>query len=248
MKFKHFYINAMRSYSFVSKCAILFFTLTVTGGGLSAQRYSGKDADAICKGSTLVVIEAESKAPTMILLGEETNYQATAWKEVLKPVLGMREEDDLKEYKARKDMVGFAHHFFRQMYKGLKVQGGEYVIHEKLGRIISFSGLFIENVNVKTDPAITQAEALKIALKHVGAKQYKWELPEEEAKYRKKSKDSAATYYPVPELVIASRNLDLKKRDLRLCFRVEIFASDPMSHAAYFVDALLGVIIGKENL
>jgi bacillolysin len=225
----------------------LLFALTCASD-IFAQRLTGKDADAICKGSTMVVITEESKAPTMILLGEQTDYKAIEWKKTLAPILGMREDDDLKEYKAMKDMVGFAHHYFHQLYKGLKVQGGEYVIHEKKGRVISFTGLFIENIDLKIIPAISPAEAFKIALNHVGAKQYKWELPEEEAKYRKKCKDSSATYLPVPELLIASQNLNLKKRNLRLCYRVDVFASEPMSHAAYFVDAQTSVIIGKENL
>jgi Zn-dependent metalloprotease len=213
-----------------------------------AQRYSGKEADAICKGSTLVVFGDESKAPTMILLGEQTDYKAIAWQELMKPILGMRLDDGFKEYKAMRDMVGFAHHYFHQQYKGLNVQGGEYVVHEKKGRIISFSGLFLENIDLNIVPVITAPEALKTALKGVGAKTYKWEIPEEEAKFRKKRNDSSATYYPTPELVIASKNLNLKKRDLRLCFKVDIFAAEPLSHSAYFVDALTGAIIGKENL
>ncbi len=226
----------------------LFGILFIPFADLMAQRYSGKEADAICKGSTLVVVGDQSKAPTMILLGEQTNYEATAWLTLLKPVLGMHENDAFKEYKAMKDMVGFAHHYFHQLYKGLKVEGGEYVVHEKKGRIISFSGLFLENIDMKTEPSVTAPEALKTALKHVGAKVYKWEIPDEEAKLRKKNKDSTATFYPVPELVIASRGLNLKKRELRLCYKVEISAADPLSHSAYFVDANTNVIIGIENL
>jgi bacillolysin len=224
-----------------------FSVLFILPSALPAQRYSGTQADSIFKGSTLVVIPEGAKIPSMMLMGEQTDYKAKAFPEVLQPVLKLRENEELKEYKFSKDYIGFTHHHYQQYFKNIKVEGGEFIVHEKLGRIISINGSLLENVEAPVKAKISHKEAIQLAMKHLGAKRYKWENPLEESRLRKMKKDSAATYYPAPELVIASKNLDPKKKDWHLCYKFDVYADEPMSRHWFFVDAINGEIVAMED-
>ncbi|HEV7230535.1 MAG TPA: hypothetical protein VGO45_04355 [Bacteroidia bacterium] len=221
--------------------------LAILPSFMLAQRYSGAQADSIFKGSTLVVIPQGSKIPSMILMGEQTDYKANAFPGVLQPVLKLSENEELKEYKTSKDNIGFAHHHYQQYFKNVKVEGGECIVHEKLGRIISVNGSLMENVEAPVKPKITHKEAIQLAMKHLGAKRYKWENPAEESRLRKMRKDSAATYYPSVELVIAAKDLDPKKKEWHLCYKFDVYADQPMSRHWFFVDAVNGEIVAMED-
>jgi Zn-dependent metalloprotease len=234
----------------VSCISALFFSIVSTIGSAQApgKHYSGVEADQICKGATVVIISPDSKVPSLIQLGEQTDYRTTTYLDILTPVLKIRNEDELKEYGAKKDNIGFAHHYFRQYYKGIPVQDGEYVLHEKAGRIIKFNGLFFSGLDLTVNPVVLPAAAVAIALQQVPAKTYAWEDAREEGALRKRMKDSSATYSPKPELIIASKKLAHKEGEFRLCYKVDIKSLLPTAHVIVYVDALTGDIIALENM
>jgi Zn-dependent metalloprotease len=228
----------------ISACSIGFL---LSGLEAKAQRYSGAEADKIFKGSTLVVIGEESKIPTMVLMGETTDYKSKTFSELLEPLFKFGEDEKIREYKSTKDYVGFTHHHYQQYYKNVRVEGAEYLMHEKLGRIVSVNGLLFDHISLDTKPKITAKQAVEFAQKDLKAKKYKWESPAEEARLRKMKKDSSATYYPEPELVIACRNMDYKKKEFHVSYKLDLYADEPMSRHWYFVDAMTGEIIAKED-
>jgi Zn-dependent metalloprotease len=215
---------------------------------LAQQKLSGPDADKVCSGSTLIVTGKGAKVPTFIQMGETSNYPITDFPRLTRTLLHMGEHDELKESKKGKDYLGFVHHHYRQLYNDIPVEGAEYVMHEKNARIITLDGFFIDSIQVATDPVLTAEKALDLALKACGAKKYRWENADEEHKLKQSLKDSSATWYPKPELCIASRNLDLLKREMHLCYRVDIQTSDPAGNEVIFVDAITGEVIGRKTI
>ncbi len=227
----------------------LVLFLGCTSNTLHAQqKFSGDEADKRCKGSTLIIIGKGAKVPTFVQMGETSNYPIGEFYTLTHLLLSMSDGDDLKEAKKGKDYLGFVHHHYDQMYKGLPVEGAEYVMHEKNGRIITLDGFFVDSINVNTIAAIAPKAALDMALKSCAARKYRWEDLQEEANLRKTLKDSSATRFPSPELCIASRNLDLLKREMHLCYRIDIQTSDPIGEQIFFVDAITAEIIGKKTI
>ncbi len=56
-----------------------------------------------------------------------------------------------------------------------------------------------------------------------------------------------ASYLPKPSLVWYSPTDDVSPRELRLCYKVDVYARQPLSRAYYFVDAITGNVIGKKD-
>ncbi|HEX5552427.1 MAG TPA: hypothetical protein VFX43_04185 [Chitinophagaceae bacterium] len=85
-----------------------------------------------------------------------------------------------------------------------------------------------------------------MALNCINAKVHGWEDPGTENLFKKRAKNSSATLYPKGELVIFYD--DSITHSYRLDYIYHIYAVNPLSDNNVLVDAILGNIIGKENL
>jgi Zn-dependent metalloprotease len=207
------------------------FVLVNSDAILAQQKFSGEEADKICKGATVITIGKLAKVPTFIQMGETSNYQVSDFPAITHTLLHMGEFDELKEAKKGKDYLGFVHHHYNQYYKDIQVEGVEYVMHEKNNRIITLDGFFMDSLQVPTDPKITADQARDVALKAYGDK---------------KLKDSVSSSNLKAELCIAALNLDLKTRTMHLCYRVEIQAQNPAENEWIYVEALTGQITARK--
>ncbi|MFI5149950.1 MAG: hypothetical protein ACHQRM_09475 [Bacteroidia bacterium] len=232
----------------IRKSCTLLVLLTIIFQVPAQIKYSGDEADKLFKGSTLIIIAKSARVPTFIQMGETSNYQISEFNTITRSLLHLGEFDELKEAKKGKDYLGFVHHHFNQYYKDIPVEGAEYVMHEKNSRIITLDGFFVDSINVNTETVLTPAQGIDAAMKACGARKYKWEDPQEEARLRQSRKDSAATWYPVPELCIAALNLDLKTREMHLCYRMHLSSLEPAANELVFIDARTGVLIGRKTL
>jgi Zn-dependent metalloprotease len=97
-------------------------------------------------------------------------------------------------------------------------------------------------------PSITKENALNKAMQNIGAKKYKWELPEEEAFLKREENNSNATFYPKASLVYYSGERDVIPSALRLAYKFDVYAQEPVSRQLIFVDAINGKILGKREL
>jgi Zn-dependent metalloprotease len=139
----------------------------------------------------------------------------------------------------------WVHHRYQQYYQGLKVEQGEYILHEKNNYIVSANGVFYKNLTLPAVPALSEAAALKSALADVNAARYKWQMPEEEALLKKIEKNSQATYYPKGELLVVPINENNKKASFTLAYKFDVYADEPMSRQYIYVDAFTGKIVKK---
>ncbi|MFN5318558.1 MAG: M4 family metallopeptidase, partial [Bacteroidia bacterium] len=86
-------------------------------------------------------------------------------------------------------------------------------------------------------------KALDAAVNYIGAKSYKWQMPEEEEHLKKEQNDPSATYYPKAELCYYKP----LKGAYVLAYRLDIYAHEPVSRQYVFIDAQNGNILGEEE-
>ncbi|MEI8202332.1 MAG: M4 family metallopeptidase [Bacteroidota bacterium] len=152
--------------------------------------------------------------------------------------------DDMRVIKTEKDKLGYIHTRFNQYYNGVKVEGAEYIVHEKDGLIEKANGIIIPNINLNANPNFTEAQALNVALQYVDAKKYLWEDAQAEDIHKKQKKDTAATWFPKGELVMASLSDDKSEisSEMHLCWVYDIRSKIPMDATRIYVDAKQGVV------
>lgn len=145
---------------------------------------------------------------------------------------------ELKEIKRETDELGFTRVKFQQMIGITPLELNFVTAHIQNGKITEVSGNLQSKKPVSDAITVNETQALANALLHIGAIQYKWELPEEELFIKKDLEDSSATFYPKSELVYLETELGLE-----LCHKFNIYAQKPVSRADYYVAVSHGKVI-----
>ncbi len=146
--------------------------------------------------------------------------------------LNLSSADKFNLIKTENDEVGFIHYRYQQTYNGVSVMGGEYLLHEKNGILISANGNIYNNLAINTTPSISKDIAIQNAIKYVGAEKYKWS-------------DKNSIDFPTAELVIAPINGIFTKENFRLCYKIKIESEKPYDILDVFVDAHSGEFVNK---
>lgn len=160
-----------------------------------------------------------------------------------KTLFGLSDKDDLKLVRTEEDDLGLVHYRFQQMYKSLPVEGAEYFIHSRNGIALSGNGRLTREININTTPAISPAEAIQRAKEFSPAQKYLWEDEGAEQMLKNIRKDSKATFYPSPELVITPIDFSNENSEKRLAYKMNIYANEPLIGKTIYVDAVDGKIL-----
>ncbi|MBS1489394.1 MAG: M4 family metallopeptidase [Bacteroidetes bacterium] len=151
---------------------------------------------------------------------------------LLKQLLKTQQDDSFKVLKTEKDELGFTHQLMQHYFKGLKVEGSEYLVHSKSDNIETINGSFAQIKANNTSPQIDSIQALSNSLKVINANKYSWQT----------SKD---LYYPKVELLFASKDDNI---NYVLCWKFAISAIDPILSENVYVDAQTGKVIKRISL
>ena len=193
--------------------------------------------------------EVDDKGNTTFV---EFDVKTSTWKfnqakDVLRTLHGMNTADDFQILKSEQDKLGYLHETYQQYYKGVKVQFGEYKVHSKNGIIEIANGNFYKIGNPTIKASIDEKSALIKVLAYVGAKIYKWQIPEEEKYLKALNQNELASYYPKAELIIVE-NILKKDNSFRLAYKFDIYAHQPISRAYIYVDANTGEILYYDSI
>lgn len=131
--------------------------------------------------------------PSQIKFSKESDIQADEIFSLLSDDFGFSEDDEYRLYKTEQDNIGFTHYRYQQYYKGVPVDGGEYLVHEKDGTVNTANGNFYTGFDIDVNPSITEPDGLEMALGFVTAKEYMWNSENDK-------------YYPKGELWISPVN------------------------------------------
>ncbi|MEW6469766.1 MAG: M4 family metallopeptidase [Bacteroidota bacterium] len=225
-------------------------TLALVALSISAiaqDHLTGQQAQQVCPVSKSVIMSEINNLPSWIFFKDNSYVPGDFAMEELRQTLQIGEDQSFKIYRKETDQLGYVHTRYQQYYKGVKVEGGEYLVHERGGFTYLANGCWFDGINVGSVPVLTEEQALGFAVQHIDAVKYKWEIAEEEAWLKYVWKDPSKTYYPKGELIIALVNDDFAKKDFRLAYKFDIYAAEPMSRNYVYVDALTGEVINKRD-
>lgn len=149
----------------------------------------------------------------------------------------------LRETSRVEGQLGFTHIKYQQIINSIPVELSFVTVHLKNGTIKSINGNLESNVPTSTSSSVSEEQALKAALNKINASTYKWDLPEEEAFIKQDTKNPEATFYPKGELTYLTFN-----NELRLAYKFNIYAHEPLSRAHYYVDAAMGKVIFENDI
>jgi Zn-dependent metalloprotease len=217
-----------------------------------AQSYKGKDAEAKIQDAQWIEYAENVNKPTFIeFKSNSSNFRLAVANpvEMMKEVLSLKATDNLVSFKQESDNLGFTHVRYQQQYKGIPVEGGVYVAHQRNGLLDCINGSFFSIPEISVTPSFSESTALTKVLSFVGAKKYKWEDEAELKALREAFEDPNLNFDPNATLVIYPKNGEFTdKADFRLAYKFNIFAAEPETRANIFIDAQSGEIIGREDL
>lgn len=144
------------------------------------------------------------------------------------------EKIQFKSVYSSQDKSGTIHHKFQQYYNNLKVEYGVVITHGKQGQVTSVNGELYNPGNLSTMPQLSVDQALERAKQDINAIAYLWENAEE-AKLMNYQK-------PTGELVVFP---NLKDNSVHLAYKLDVYASQPVSRQIVYVDAHSGEILFK---
>jgi len=163
--------------------------------------------------------------------------------------LGIPSTSTLKVYKTESDELGFTHNRYKQYVNGYPVEGSMVISHSKEGKVKMVNGDYFLNFSANNIAALSEADALKFALKKVNAQKYMWEDKAFEEFERKANNDPEFSYFPKGELVYVHKNgTDYSADNMRLAYKFNVYAEVPLYRAYLFIDANNGEILEEQNL
>lgn len=169
----------------------------------------------------------------------------------VKALLNLNNNSNLVLKRTEQDKLGFIHFRFYQTYRGVPIENSMFIIHTKNGLLKSLGGSIVTDFDPLMDEhassKISSAQSITAAVNYVHAKVYAWQDAGMEQSIKKQTGNSNASYLPKANLVWYSPTDDVSPKELRLCYKVDVYARQPLSRAYYFVDAITGQVIGKKD-
>lgn len=159
------------------------------------------------------------------------------------PTLLGLSKSELKILKIKNDDIGFKHYRLQQLHQTIPVEGGDFLLHELNGQLVSLNGELVFNLNINVQANISSSMAIQKALAFVKAKKYIWEDVENEVSLQDLHKNPHATYFPKPELVIAQKDFNKIPDDYKLAYKLDVYATEPLSRQDIYIDAQTGEIL-----
>lgn len=232
----------------MNKTLLFSIALTVISNYSFSQKIlEGKAANDKVAGAVLVRIVENRSAPDFIKLSTAAQFNSTDAVSWMKAHLGLQENESLETKRTENDELGYEHIVYQHYYNGVPVENSQYRIHVLNQKVVSLNGEIYTGIQLNTSPNISIETAISNAKLFIGADAYRWENEATENQLKLTSNDPNATYYPHPELVIAPVNGNYNSPDFRLCYKMDIYASAPLSRSWVYVDAISGEVIWKTD-
>lgn len=142
---------------------------------------------------------------------------------------------------------GLEIHKFQQYTNGIKVEHGVFKAMEKGGIILALTAEYYAlPASISSSAGLSEDRALQGALAFIGATTYAWELVEGLDNSPEKTA-AMEEVYPKGELVFVD-NYATREIDIRLAYRFDIYAAEPLSRDDVYVDANSGEILLKDAI
>lgn len=135
------------------------------------------------------------------------------------------------------DRRGIEHKKFQQYYKGIKVEFGILITHSREDQVFLINGELYNTNTISTSPKKSANDCFQIAIQKINANSYLWENEMQSVlmEYKK----------PKGELVLVP---DIKKREVNLAYKFDIYATSPISREEIYIDAKTGEVLFSNKI
>lgn len=141
----------------------------------------------------------------------------------------------------KKDRFNIEHLKFQQLFNGVVVEGGEYLLHKSTSKIWG-NGRLVYDLDCPTTPSLSEETALIKALEYFGAEKYFWEDASKEELVKHLKSDPDATFYPKGELIVGEEKHSQDGSGYTLIWKFEIYAFGERALEYIYVNAIDGSI------
>ena len=225
----------------ILKSLALAGILTIGGQQVSAQE------QVRLAGAKVISYQRDTKLPNFIRFSAEQTITSENFVDWALYAFNLPSTSTLKPYSVEKDELGFTHTRYKEYANGFPIDGTMLITHSKDGKIKTVNGEYLQNMNASYAASLSEVSALQYALKKVNAKKYMWENVAFEK--QKQETDPNFTFKPKGELVVVhKKGADYDASNVRLAYKFNIYAEEPLYRANVFVDANTGEIIEEKNL
>lgn len=162
---------------------------------------------------------------------------------VHKDAFALRPADEMRKDRELPMRTGYIQERYQQYYNGLPVYGAGINVYSKDGIAIKANGRVIHDLQAPATPVITEEKALATALDNFKSRDYAWNYPELEIKYKKKKKDPSVTLYPAGKLIymFAKERSGYNAEAYTLCWKFDIAFKKSGEYSVY-IDAVKGTV------
>ena len=232
------FIHKALTLSFCFICMVL--TNQTTAQNLLSRAVNVESADNKALLPTHVQFEAQN-APTY-------DNQAT----FIHSLMGLSTTATAQLVRKETDDFGFTHFRYQQTLRKTPIEGAEYLYHVKDGKLLVANGFWLTDdalqaIDAKTADKVGEKMALKIALKSIKALKYKWDLADEETHLKAETGDNTATYFPKGEKVFVKFTEDWNTEGVRLAWKFNVYAHEPLSRRLIYIDAETGQVLTEND-
>lgn len=242
------YIWAYQTKQFMKRIiGILLMAAAIAPLAKAERVLEGTEAWKEIRGAEVVRYKDFSSVPAFIKFREGYRIYFSEWQEWMLKRYFKGNSDITFELIGTESDARQMHYRYRQTSEGYPIEFGVWIVHTENGQVVSMNGELFEDVP-KFAPGISEASALQAALDHIGASVYKWEIPQEEQLLQSETNNPGASYYPLGNLAVINEDVSLRKVELKLAWKFNIYAHSPMSRSEVYVDAQTGNILFTHNL
>ncbi len=198
-----------------------------------------------------VGISPTRQTPDFIKLKTTTKLKKETAKPTLVNYLKLRNGvDELVEMKGIQSSTAESVVKYQQYFKGLKVDRASYGAFIKNGMVNFYNGAYYEiPATVSVTPSISMAKAVDFARKHIGAKKYVADeiknaiAASKNAAQKKSLQMELLEAAPKGELLMINDFSKPGSNNVRLAYKLNIYAAEPLSRSWVYVDAMNGDIL-----
>ncbi len=213
-----------------------------------AQIITGNSADRIIHGSESIRKNVASNIPSYLQFRKNSELAFENFDTWFHNTFNLPAFINLKLLNIEYDLEGMKHYRYQQTFRDIPLEGTMFIVHTKDSKVISMNGLIFDDVRFKrSNPGISEAEAIDKALNYTDADTYMWESAESEMHLKKMTNDPEATWFPKGEIVFAPVKGDYRSENYRLAYKFDVFSDKPVKRNFIFVDANSGEIILEQT-
>ncbi|POR20748.1 hypothetical protein BWK58_13605 [Flavobacterium columnare] len=156
---------------------------------------------------------------------------------IIESTYGLDKNNQFRISSTTSDITGFTHERHQQYYKGLKVEFGTVITHEKNGLVESLNAELYNAKSLDLTPKLSSQKCFEYALKYANAQKYLWEDIEQ----------SKVVDYQKPngELVIFP---DSNSGKIYLAYKYDIYSIKPISRKEIYINANTGALLYENPL